>query len=165
MNQPPGLDIRPARPEDLPALTELSPRLTIGVAPWRSPEKVAGAVRGWIESSLAQAQHDGHAVMVAVLDDQIAGIVSVAEHKHWTGDRDAYIGELITHSAIEGRGVGRALLAAAEKWAAGRGLSMITLETGAGNHRARRFYKEAGYQDEDIRLAKRVDDGQQHART
>lgn len=62
---------------------------------------------------------------------------------------------------MEGRGVGRALMAAAEKWAASRGLSPITLETGARNHRARRFYERAGFEEEDIRLSKPVEPPQQ----
>jgi hypothetical protein len=33
-------------------------RLTADVAPWRNPGEVASAVRGWIESSLAQSQND-----------------------------------------------------------------------------------------------------------
>jgi GNAT superfamily N-acetyltransferase len=46
---------------------------------------------------------------------------------------DAYVGELVIGSAFEGRGAGRALMAAAERWAAERGLSRITLDTGAHN--------------------------------
>jgi len=49
---------------------------------------------------------------------------------------DACIGELAIAATLEGRGCGRALLAAAEEWAAGRGLPHITVETGADNHRA-----------------------------
>jgi hypothetical protein len=45
-------------------------------------------------------------------------------------------------------------MAAAERWAANRGLPRITLETGARNQRARRFHANAGYLEEDIRLTK-----------
>ena len=137
-------------------MLDLSGRLTIGVAPWRDPGKVAAAVRGWIESSLASASDEGRAVLVAMLGDDAAGMVSLAEREHFTGELDAYVGELAVHHAIEGHGVGRALLAAAEEWAATRGLSRITLETGARNHRARQFYERTGYEEEDIRLSKPV---------
>ncbi len=156
MTEPADFDIRPACEEDRPALLELSPRLTIGAVPWRDPAKFAAATRGWIESSLVSAHEDGHAVLVALLGNRIAGMVSLAEREHFTGDLDAYIGELVTDSAAEGSGAGRALMAAAEKWAASRGLSRITLETGARNHRARRFYEKAGYEEEEIRLSKAV---------
>jgi len=149
------LSIRPAAPGDSPALMALSERLAIGVAPWRDPVRVAAAVRGWVGSSLA-AGHDGRTVLVARCGDQIAGLVSLAERSHFTGQTDAYIGELVVDARMEGRGVGQALLAAAEDWAAGRGLACITLETGAGNDRARHFYECAGYKEEDIRLTKPV---------
>jgi ribosomal protein S18 acetylase RimI-like enzyme len=150
------IEIRPVRDEDHPALLALSQRLTIGVAPWRDPVKVAAAARGWITTSLALAGDDGHAVLVAVLDEQVAGLVSLAEREHFTGDLDAYIGELATSSAAEGRGAARALMAAAGQWAAGRGLARIALDTGARNHRARRFYDKAGFEEEDIRLSRPV---------
>ena len=156
MDKRPDFDIRPAREEDYPALLALSARLTMGAAPWRDPAKVAAAARGWIESSLASAHEDGRAVMVALLDRRVAGMVSLAERRHFTGDLDAYIGELVTDGAVEGSGAGRALMAAAEEWAAGRGLSRITLETGARNDRARHFYERAGFAEEDIRLSKPV---------
>jgi ribosomal protein S18 acetylase RimI-like enzyme len=149
-------DIRPAVPDDHTALLSLSPRLAFGVAPWRDSRKVADAVRGWITSSLASARQEGHAVFVALLGGQVAGLVSLAEREHFTREMDAYIGELVVAAAVEGRGCGRALMAAAEEWAAGRGLAHITLETGADNHRARRFYERAGFQEEDIRLTKPV---------
>lgn len=156
MTEPPHFDIRPAAPPDFPALLDLSARLTIGVAPWRDPGKVATAARGWIGSSVAWAGKEGHAVLVARCDGQVAGLVSLAEREHFTGELDAYVGELAVASAMEGRGAGRALMAAAEEWAESRGLSRITLETGARNPRARRFYENAGYEEEDIRLSKPV---------
>jgi GNAT superfamily N-acetyltransferase len=134
--------------------------LEIGVAPWRDPGKVTAAVRGWIESSLASAHRDNQAVLVAVLDGRPVGMVSLAERRHFTGDTDAYVGELVVDSSVEGRGAGRSLMAAAERWAAGRGLSRITLETGTRNHRARSFYASAGYQEEDIRLTKIISPGE-----
>jgi ribosomal protein S18 acetylase RimI-like enzyme len=156
MSESSDFDIRPAREEDYPALLELSPRLTTGAAPWRDPARFAAAARGWIESSLASAHEDGHAVMVALLDGRVAGMVSLAEREHFTGDLDAYVGELVTDRAVEGRGAGQALMAAAEEWAAGRGLSRITLETGVRNQRARHFYGKAGYEEEEVRLSKAV---------
>jgi ribosomal protein S18 acetylase RimI-like enzyme len=150
------LRIRPAGPGDSPALLALSERLAIGVAPWRDPVKVAAAVRSWVESSLAAAGRDGHAMLVAQYGDHVAGLVSLAERAHFTGQTDAYVGELVVDAGMEGRGVGQALMAAAEEWAAGRGLACITLETGTRNNRARHFYERSGYQEEDIRLTKPI---------
>jgi ribosomal protein S18 acetylase RimI-like enzyme len=148
--------IRPVREQDRDALVKLSARLTIGAAPWRDPAGIAAAARGWIESSLAAANEDGRAMFVALLDDRVAGLVSMAERPHFTGEVDAYVGELVTDEAFEGRGAGRALMAAVERWAAGRGLSRITLDTGARNRRARRFYERFGFEEEEIRFSKAV---------
>jgi ribosomal protein S18 acetylase RimI-like enzyme len=84
----------------------------------------------------------------------VVGLVSVSEQQHWNGQVDAYVGELVTAEAWEGRGVGRALLARAEQWARDRGLDRISLETGAANTRARGFYERQGYQDEEVRLTR-----------
>ena len=156
MTEQQEISIHPAAPGDSPALMALSERLVTGVAPWRDPVRVAAAARGWVESSLAAAGRRGRAVLVARCGDQIAGLVSLAERSHFTGQTDAYIGELVVNARMEGRGVGQALLAAAEDWAAGRGLGCITLETGSANDRARHFYECAGYQEEEIRLTKPV---------
>jgi ribosomal protein S18 acetylase RimI-like enzyme len=156
MSEPAGFQIRPVRDEDHQAVLKLSPRLAIGTPPWRDPAGVAAAARGWIESSLAAAREDGRAVLVALLDGRVAGVICLGERQHFTGEVDAYVGELITNEAFEGRGAGRALMAAAERWAAGRGLSRITLDTGARNHRARRFYEKVGFEEEEIRFSKAV---------
>ena len=150
------LSIRPAAPGDAPALLPLSERLATVAGAMALPGRVAAAARGSGGSSLAAAGQDGRAVLVGRRGDQIAGLVSLAERRHFTGQTDAYIGELVVDARLEGRGVGQALLAAAEDWAAGRGLAYITLATGPGNDQARHFYECAGYKGEEIRLTKPV---------
>ena len=93
-------------------------------------------------------------MLVADLDGAVVGFVSVSVKQHWAGDRDAYIGELVVDATHEGQGVGRALVGAAVRWAQERGLSRITLETGAANRRARQFYATLGFEEEDIRLTR-----------
>ena len=44
--------------------------------------------------SLETAAEPGHAVFVAELGGRIAGVVTVAEKAHFTGQVDAYVGEL-----------------------------------------------------------------------
>jgi ribosomal protein S18 acetylase RimI-like enzyme len=157
MDNSAAIAIRPVRAGDHAAVSALSPRLTTGVAPWRDPAKVAQAARGWVESSLGAAGQGGHAVLVAELDGKVVGMVSLAVRTHFTGETDAYIGELITDRAAEGRGAGRALLAAAEQWAAEHGFARVTLETGTRNDRALRLYERAGYLTEEVRLTKTLE--------
>lgn len=85
--------------------------------------------------------------------------MSVGTREHFTGDLDAYIGELAVAPWAEGGGAGRALLHAAERWARDNGYARITLETSAANLRARHFYYRGGYLDEAVRLTKELGSG------
>ena len=96
MPKPVAIEIRQVQPDDHFAVLALSPRLTVGVAPWRDPSKVALAVRGWLESSLATARELGHMVFVAVVSNEVVGVVTLSERRHFSGDVDAYVGELVT---------------------------------------------------------------------
>lgn len=151
-----GLLIREYTAADRDAIMALAPRLTEGVAAWRDPAAVLSAVQGWIASAAESATAPGHVVYVAVDGDRIVGVVAVAERTHFTGQVDAYVGELITAAGQERRGIARALMAAAEAWGAQRGLDYLTLETGAANHAARALYAALGYLDEDVRLTKEI---------
>jgi ribosomal protein S18 acetylase RimI-like enzyme len=134
----------------------LASRLTEGVAPWRDPGAVLIAAQGWVRDSVNAHGREGHAVYVATDGDAIVGVVTVSERAHFTGQVDAYVGELAVRAGMERRGIATRLMAAAESWAANRGLSFITLETGTANEVARSFYAALGYQEEDIRLTKAV---------
>jgi GNAT superfamily N-acetyltransferase len=146
--------VRDYQPEDRDALLELASRLTTGVAPWRDAVAVASAVHDWVAGSIDRAAQGHGGVFVAVVDDQLAGFVSVAERPHFTGTVDAYVGELVAASGAEGRGIGRELLTRAEQWARDRGYQRMTLETGARNARALRLYDHLGWDLEDVRLSK-----------
>lgn len=151
-----SLRIRAYTPEDHDAVMQLAPRLIAGVAAWRDPEASLSAVQEWIAAAADNAGEPDHGAYVAVDGEEVVGIVSVTQRTHWTGQADAYVGELITAAGHERRGIGRRLMAAAEAWGAQRGLSFLTLETGAANHAARAFYAALGYREEEVRLTKPI---------
>jgi ribosomal protein S18 acetylase RimI-like enzyme len=151
-----NVEIRPVQPDDHAQVLELAPRLTEGVANWRDPHATSCAVHGWVESSLGTASQQGHAVYVAIADGRVGGVVTVCERRHFTGQVDAYVGELAVAADLERRGIATQLMNAAETWAASRGLAFLTLETGAANNPARAFYAQRGYREEDIRLTKAI---------
>lgn len=74
----------------------------------------------------------------------------------FTGELDAYVGELVVAEHAQGRGVGTQLMRRAERWAGRRGFRHLTLETGAANEAARSFYHSRGYREEGIRLTKPI---------
>jgi ribosomal protein S18 acetylase RimI-like enzyme len=152
----PIIPIRPADDDDRAAVLELAPRLAEGVAPWRDQAQALLAGRRWLEESLDAAKNGDGAVLVAADAAGIAGVVSVRPSTHFTGERDGYIGELVVADRASRRGIGRALIAAADAWARDRGLRNLTLHTGAFNANARGFYAALGFADEEVRLTRPV---------
>jgi GNAT superfamily N-acetyltransferase len=154
----PIIRIRPAGDDDRAAVLGLAPRLAEGVAPWRDQAEALLAGRRWLEESLDAAKNGDGAVLVAADAAGIAGVVSVTSSTHFTGERDGYIGELVVADRASKRGIGRALIAAAEAWARDHGLRNLTLHTGAFNANARGFYAALGFAEEEVRLTRPVPD-------
>jgi ribosomal protein S18 acetylase RimI-like enzyme len=152
------IHVRPYLPEDRAFVLSLAPRLIIGMPAWRDPQLCLTAVQGWITESINK--HGLFSMVFIAEDDQgeRLGFASITHETHFTGERQAYIGELATSEEAEGRGAGKALLQACEQWARDQGYRIITLVTGAANARALGFYRHLGYPDEDIRLVKLLEE-------
>jgi ribosomal protein S18 acetylase RimI-like enzyme len=142
--------IRPATGADQDAVSALADRLCEGVAPWRDPEAVLTAVSGWVQSSLATMGDPGHAVLVAELEGRVVGFVTLSPSRHWSGEAEASIGELVVSQRAEGGGIGRALVQAAMARARENGCARISVSTGAANARARALYRRLGFEEEDV---------------
>jgi ribosomal protein S18 acetylase RimI-like enzyme len=149
-------EVRRFRQGDREAVLALAPRLAEGVAPWRRREAVLAKVVGWVTEALARAEEPGRFVFVAEARGEVVGFVAGEERDHWSGDLDLYVGELVVAAHREGKGIGRALMAAVTEHARQVGVSHITLETGAANRGARAFYKALGFKPEDVRLTKKI---------
>jgi GNAT superfamily N-acetyltransferase len=146
--------VRPYVPTDRDFVLGLAPRLAIGIPPWRDIQKMIVTARGWIIGSIEQ---HGKKTMVFVAEDEQGerlGFATVSHDTHFTGEGQAYVGELATSEAAEGRGVGQALAQACEQWAREQGYRILSLATGAANERALGFYRHMGYLDEDVKLVK-----------
>jgi len=146
--------VRPFDAPDRSSVLALASRLAEGVAAWREPQQVLKAVIDWVRCSIDDAEQPDRAVFVAEVEGVVVGVVTVGTRAHFTGDLDAYVGELVVDARVQRSGVGAALMAAAENWAGDRGLRHLTLETGAANQPARDFYRALGYLEEDVRLTK-----------
>jgi GNAT superfamily N-acetyltransferase len=145
--------IRPFVPGGRDAVLALAPRLTIGVARWRDPAAVATAVRGWLEASTEPSRRG--LALVAEVDGQISGFISAEATRHFAGEADAYIGELVVDERAEEHGIATRLVHAAERWAGATGHRCITLNTGAANERARHVYRHLGFEEEeDVKLTR-----------
>jgi ribosomal protein S18 acetylase RimI-like enzyme len=151
------IHVRPYRLTDRRGVMALAPRLAEWVAAWRQSATVLAAVQGGVRDSIGARDQPGHAVYVAVGgDDSVLGFVTVSQRTHFTGQVDAHVGELAVRAGMERHGIATRLMAAAEGWAARRGLALLTLETGAANQPARDLYAALGFWEEDVRLTKAV---------
>jgi GNAT superfamily N-acetyltransferase len=111
-------------------------------------------MEGFLMESLDRPAEEGAMFIAEGSDGEPLGVVGVAHHVNFTGERQAYLGELAVREEAEGRGIGRALVAAAEAWARENGHDLLVLDTGAANARARSIYASLGYQEESVRLVK-----------
>lgn len=146
--------VRPYVSADRDFIFSLVPRLAIGKQPWRDLDLWLKTVEDWLTESINQ--HNQKTMMLVAEDEggERLGFASVSHSAHFTGQHQAYIGELATSESVEGRGVGTALVEACEQWAREQGYTILTLSTGAANTRALNFYHHLGFRDEDITLTK-----------
>jgi GNAT superfamily N-acetyltransferase len=129
--------IRPPREQDRPGVLALAPRLAVGLAPWRDRAAAAAAGNSWLEDSLAAAGRGEGIVLVAEVAGEVAGVITVRTTRHFTGERDGYVGELAVNESSVRHGIGRAFIEAARSWAQDQGLANLTLHTGGRARRGR----------------------------
>jgi ribosomal protein S18 acetylase RimI-like enzyme len=146
--------VRPYTSADRTFILSLAPRLAIGKQPWRDLTLWLKTVEEWLNESIEQ--HNQKTMILIAEDEQRQrlGFATVSHSTHFTGQRQAYIGELVIREAAEGQGAGTALVRACEEWAREQGYAIITLTAGAGNARALKSYDHLGFQNEDITLTK-----------
>lgn len=149
------ITVRPARDVDRAFVLELAERLAaFDPPPWRTrDELVAGdrrALDGWFDGAT-----DGEAMLIAEDAGSPCGcafLLTVVDY--FTGRSHAHLSVLVVSEWAEGRGVGSALLDAAEAWARTRGSDRLTLHAMLNNSRARGLYERRGFVGELIRYAK-----------
>jgi GNAT superfamily N-acetyltransferase len=137
--------IRPARPDDAETLRSLIATMGYQV----SSADLRARLR---------ALPEGHAVYVAESGPDVVGWTHVQiTHSLIAGPRAELLG-LAVAPVAQGLGVGSALLAAVEKWAAQRGVPTVSLRSGAEREEAHAFYLSRGYQavKSQLALTKRV---------
>jgi GNAT superfamily N-acetyltransferase len=108
-----------------------------------APLRVAEAVAWW--EGLAPAVADERVIVWAARDEhEILGTVQLRLVDAPNGRHRAEIAKLIVHRAARGQGIGRELLAVAEKAAAEAGRTLLILDTQTGSP-AEQLYRRAGW--------------------
>jgi PhnO protein len=87
-----------------------------------------------------------HAVLVACVEDgRVAGWIDVSITYHLPAEPYGEIGGLVVSEDVRGQGIGRELLAAAERWISERGIGQALVRSRVVRERAHRFYLREGY--------------------
>jgi ribosomal protein S18 acetylase RimI-like enzyme len=140
------LSIRVAEPNDAAALAELMCEL--GYETTQSE----------MQMRMERIGADGcYRTFVAVFDGKVCGMIGTLtcpSYEH--NDPGGRILALATLSAMRRRGIGRALVATAEKDFAEMGINRIALNTQLAREDAHKFYESLGYQRNGWRFVKQL---------
>lgn len=131
------ISVRPAHASDVPALAELSGQLGYPVA----VEEMAERLRRVRDAAVGEVF-----VAVAERDSPILGWTHVVPRLHLEEAPFAELAGLVVADFARSRGVGAALLAAAEAWARAAGFAVMRVRSNVVRERAHRFYERAGFQ-------------------
>lgn len=83
-------------------------------------------------------------VWIARDAERVAGTIALDRALLPNARHRAEVAKLMVRPSARGRGVGRSLLDAAERWAAGAGVTLLVLDTESGSP-AERLYRSAGW--------------------
>jgi GNAT superfamily N-acetyltransferase len=109
-----------------------------------------GLVEERLRGVQASPPHQPADILVAVelSDARVVGWVHVCVPLFLTGNRSGSIWGLVVASEARGRGVGRRLMEAAERWAVDRGCTEMRLTSAIHRVEAHTFYERLGYRVE-----------------
>lgn len=145
-----GLVVRRAAPGDAAALVELARAVgseeegwLIAVGDWRTASEERRYLR-------ALRRHPHAAVLVAETPEGIVGRLSLARDPHPASEHVADLGVMVARE-YRRRGIGRALMAAAEEWAREVGVRKLELHVFPYNEAALALYEGLGYEREGFR--------------
>ena len=153
------VSIRLATPADRDFLLAIADRLADFPLPaWRSREEIADGDRRALTDALDHPAPERD-LFIAELNGSPAGCLLMwTLEDYFAHVRHAHVSVLAVTRAAEGCGVGRALMAHAERWARERGHARITLSVFEGNTRARALYERTGFAPEMRRYVKELTD-------
>ncbi|MBB6099450.1 GNAT superfamily N-acetyltransferase [Deinobacterium chartae] len=149
------LTLRPATLEDADFVRSLLPRFVeFGLPSGRDPGAFLERIERALLSNLEQ-EDAFSAFWIAEQGGEPLGFLRV--ERQVEADQDApmaYISDVAVSESAQGRGVGRALMAAAEAWGRENGCAQVALKVFATNTHARAFYASLGYAEDHLELVK-----------
>jgi ribosomal protein S18 acetylase RimI-like enzyme len=147
--------IRKYKNSDHKEIISLIPRFSDFPLPeWRKAEDISNKTTKLIEESITELSE--HSVLLIAEENQkVLGFALLQTRKDFfTDESHGYVSDIAVKKEVEGRGVGRLLLEAAENWSKDKGFRLLVLHVLIGNERAKRIYEKSGFQSDNIQLAK-----------
>jgi len=96
--------------------------------------------------TLIESRGDGH-VFVAEVEGAVVGWVHVHGVHVLESPGHAEIGGLVVDERCRGRGIGKDLMTAAERWSASMGYGTVRVRSNVTRETARGFYRRLGYSE------------------
>jgi len=151
-----SIDIEPADPQDCDAMLALFPRLASFKLPnGRNPDHLWGGDAEMLRNWARDGNADCIVHVAKISDGSIVGVTMVTLRPEMLSHApSAHLEAIAVSEEAEGKGVGKALLEAAEAGARERGALSMSLHVFSTNARARRVYQRAGFDEELIRCIK-----------
>ena len=139
-----SLEIRPATPDDAPALGRLLTQLGYPTEAAEIPDR--------LEKLYARP---GTIALAAEVGGRVVGCVTVHlfQSLH-ASEPTAWLTAVIVDEDVRGKGVGSALVRRAEEWAMQHGAHRISLTSALRRKEAHEFYKARDYEHTGVRMAK-----------
>lgn len=150
------MKIRSALPRDRAFVLAAAQRLAgLDPPPWRPAEDIVEGERRTLRGFFA-APADGSSLLIAESEQgENLGFAYLERlQDYFTLEAHGHVGILVVTEMAEGKGVGGALMRAAETWAREQGYRKLTLTVFEANRTARAVYEHLGYAAETLRYVK-----------
>ncbi len=146
--------LRPATEADHEALRALDDRLIAEASlPGATREDFQRFQRRFTDSALADQDPKSRLIVAADESGAILGYMHVKPiHDDVLDVETGYLSIIAVSEGASGQGIGRQLMQAAEDWAREQRYPSLLLDVFASNEAARRFYHEAGFDEDSLRL-------------
>jgi GNAT superfamily N-acetyltransferase len=155
-----GVQVRQMREGDLEAIIALQWALNLfenEISGDRATDRQSAAA--CVAGNLEQSRREGGATLVAEIDDQVIGYLSLA-FADWDifiredVRRHGYVQDIVVAADHRGQGVAQALLGEAERVTRDAGLKALGLGVLAANRRAERAYRRFGFTPQTVEMVK-----------
>jgi GNAT superfamily N-acetyltransferase len=151
--------VRQATPEDVPALVALFQELDRMQREWRVFTPRPGFYDQVASKYREAMAHQDALMMVAEHEGEVVGMAYGEVHvpSRFSDERALEVSGVVVRAGYRGRGVGRALVHEAARFATERGIPWIELKTFAPNRGAMAFWEGMGFTPRVVQLTSATD--------